>query len=184
MTFKEDWTSDRLPLWLPHVKHLIGRENVNALEIGAFEGRSTVWMLEHILTHPSCVIVCVDPFRVNPKFGAQWTDYLPRFVENTTPYRDRIRILQAFSQDVTDETLLELSLNRFDLIYVDGSHETADVLRDAYLALHVSAPGAVIVFDDYAWDSERLAVDQWLKQVGNRVSVLMRGYQLIAKVNE
>lgn len=32
------------------------------LEIGSYEGRSAVWFLENILTHPTARIVCVDLF--------------------------------------------------------------------------------------------------------------------------
>ncbi len=180
--FQHDWTSDRLPLWKPHVEHLVGRAHVHALEIGAFEGRSTAWMLEHVLTHPTSAIVCLDPFRPNPTFGFDG-DYLPRFVENTAPYRARVRLLQAFSREVSARALLELAPG-YDLVYVDGSHEPVDVVRDAALALAVARPGAVIAFDDYAWAEVGAAVDRWLQDPGvqPRLAVLQRGYQLLARV--
>ena len=43
MTYTADWTTDRISTtWLPFVQQFVGRENMYALEIGAYEGRSTV----------------------------------------------------------------------------------------------------------------------------------------------
>ncbi len=181
MSYRDDWTTDRLPLWLPYIKHLIGRANVNILEIGAYEGRSTVWMLEKILTHPTSLIVCLDPFCPNPTFMISG-DYLPRFAENTEPYRGKVRIVQSLSQDLLPGTLLDFVCNRYDLIYVDGSHEMDDAFRDARLAMLVSKPGTIIVFDDYEWKDVRFAVDQWLNEMGERIEVLMCGYQVMVRV--
>ena len=38
-----------------------------------------------------------------------------------------------------------------DLVYVDGSHQAADVLVDAVLGFKLLKVGGVIAFDDYLW---------------------------------
>ena len=38
---------------------------LHILEIGSFEGRSTIWFLENLLKNPKSTITCVDP----------WTSY-------------------------------------------------------------------------------------------------------------
>jgi hypothetical protein len=45
------------------------------------------------------------------------------------------------------------SLNAYDFIYVDGSHQTIDVLEDAVAAFQLAKVGAIIAFDDYIWDA-------------------------------
>jgi hypothetical protein len=40
---------------------------------------------------------------------------------------------------------------RADFIYVDGSHQAADVLSDAVLAWKLLKEGGVLIFDDYLW---------------------------------
>lgn len=182
MSYTQNWTDDRLPLWLPFVQHLIGSENVNALEIGAFEGRSTVWMLEHILTHPTSRIVCLDPFYHNRGIDTKPTDYLVNFVDNTTSYRERVRILQAFSRDIHAETLLEFA-NGYDLIYIDASHWAGETVNELRLAWTVAKPGALIIFDDYGGELKD-RVDEWLKPhfANGRVVELHRAYQLIIQV--
>jgi hypothetical protein len=47
---------------------------VNFLELGSYEGRSTVWMLESLLTHPQSHITCVDPF-VYFEVGHLWQGF-------------------------------------------------------------------------------------------------------------
>ena len=39
-----------------------GRENLSFLEVGTLEGRTTVWLLDNILTDSKSRIHCVDPF--------------------------------------------------------------------------------------------------------------------------
>lgn len=39
----------------------------------------------------------------------------------------------------------------FDFIYVDGSHQSTDVIADAVLAFELVRSGGVIGFDDYSW---------------------------------
>ena len=62
MTYYADWTSCHVGPWAEHLKHLVGKPGVRALEIGVLEGRSTVWFLENVLTGDGSSITCVDPF--------------------------------------------------------------------------------------------------------------------------
>ena len=185
MRYTYDWTSDRIPLWLPHVEHLVGREKINALEIGCFEGRTTVWMLENILTHPTSRIVCVDPFVPNSGLnigGNELTyQYLDRFVENTLPYRKQVRIIQAYSQEISSDILWRFT-NGYDLIYIDASHMPDPTVHEAELAWLVANQGAIIIFDDYG-GSLKDAVAEWKKPFvdAGRAEVLHEAYQLIIK---
>ena len=44
---------------------------------------------------------------------------------------------------------------RFHLIYIDGSHEGMDPLRDLGLAFEVIEPGGIIMLDDHSWPDVR-----------------------------
>ncbi len=62
-----------------------------ALEIGVFEGRSTVWLLENILTHPSSTLTYVDTFAGGAEHESQdLTDLESRFRANTEPHRAKL----------------------------------------------------------------------------------------------
>ncbi len=55
----------------------------------------------------------------------------------------------------------------FDLIYVDGSHETDEVYEDLTSALQVLRPGGMVCGDDYShWASVRAAVDACVVNTG------------------
>lgn len=55
--FTQDWFSMRHPHW---PKYADPKPELNVLEIGSYEGRSAVWMLENLLTHHDSTITCVD----------------------------------------------------------------------------------------------------------------------------
>jgi hypothetical protein len=49
--FSEDWFTENIPVWLKVLSPFKGKPNLNYLEIGVFEGRSVIWMLENIQTY-------------------------------------------------------------------------------------------------------------------------------------
>ncbi|WP_162666955.1 class I SAM-dependent methyltransferase [Gemmata massiliana] len=59
--FTEDWFAYNVPVWARVLAPLVGKP-VRALEIGVFEGRSTVWLLENVLTHPDVSLTWTDTF--------------------------------------------------------------------------------------------------------------------------
>ncbi|MDB5311966.1 MAG: putative rane protein, partial [Gemmataceae bacterium] len=59
--FTQDWVSSNLPVWERVLAPLVGQP-VHALEVGVFEGRSTVWLLDHVLNHPDATLTWVDTF--------------------------------------------------------------------------------------------------------------------------
>jgi predicted O-methyltransferase YrrM len=64
------------------------------------------------------------------------------------PHARKITLYAGMSREV----LHTLPLNSYDFIYVDGSHQTIDVLEDAILSFQLAKVGAIIGFDDYRWD--------------------------------
>ncbi len=117
-----------------------GRPGVNYLEVGLYEGRSALWMLENILTHPSAHLTGIDVFEGPLK---------DRCLENLrrSGAGDKVTTIIEPSQVV----LRRLPLESFDIIYIDGSHAVADVLEDAVLSFRLLKPGGILIFDDYRW---------------------------------
>ena len=62
--FTVDWVTNNVENWTQHLGELRGKADLRALEIGSYEGRSAIWFLGEILTHPSSRITCVDLFGV------------------------------------------------------------------------------------------------------------------------
>ncbi len=176
--FTHNFVTNRLDRWLPHVQDMVGKP-IHALEIGSHEGRGTLWMLEHILTHRAADIVCLDPFCPNESFGFV-EPYADTFRSNTEPYRGKIKVIAEMSQHAYPY-LASLGVKKFDLVYVDGSHEPLDVIDDAALAWRFTGERSVIVFDDYAWDAVRRPVDAFLALFDGTWSAVELDSQLLVR---
>lgn len=179
--YTADWFTHNLPVLERVLAPLVGRE-AHALEIGVFEGRSTVWLMDRVLTHPGATLTWVDTFGGSAEHtGLDLTGLEARFRANTARFGARVSGHVGRSRDV----LRAMAGERFDLVYVDGSHDAADVLADAVLAWPLLRPGGLMGFDDYAWgaysEPERcpaLAVDAFLACHRGAYEEVHRGYQV------
>jgi len=176
--FTQDYVFDRAHLWMQYLNKFRSKENVCLLEIGSYEGRSAVWFLENILTHPSARLTCIDPFfnrRVEIRFDRNLA---------LSGEASKVTKIKRKSQDA----LKNLQGNAFDVIYIDGSHRAMDVEADAWLSWPLLKHGGVMIFDDYLWnmdlsDEERpqIAIDKFLRDFGPQIEILHKGYQVIVK---
>jgi predicted O-methyltransferase YrrM len=97
-------------------------------------------------------------------------------------YKSRIpRNVQTFIG--TSDAFFDLPHPMFDFVYVDGSHETHQVMRDAVNAERVLKPGGILAFDDYMWGGAsrnipRPAIDAFLRCYEERIDVLEVGLQV------
>jgi predicted O-methyltransferase YrrM len=179
--FSEDWFSRHAPVWSELLGHLKGRE-CHALEVGVFEGRSTVWLLENILAHPASTLTVVDTFAGGAEHAAtDLTDLEARFRANTAAHAAKLVVRKGRSET----KLRELPLGRYDFVSIDGSHEAADVLSDAVLGWPLVKPGGLVCFDDYEWwidaapeRSPKLAIDAFLATMRGRCEVVRKGWQV------
>ena len=48
-----DWFSQHLPVWENALADYGKKPGIQYLEVGVFEGRSAIWMIDNILTHSS-----------------------------------------------------------------------------------------------------------------------------------
>lgn len=163
--FTADWFSHNLPTWNAIVApHLRQPKQQRVLEIGAFEGRASVWFLSNF---SDLILDVLDP----------WEDVsvYTRFAANTKGYRDRMVVYRGKSQ----QELRYLS-GGYDLIYVDGDHCAASVLHDAVLSFELLKVGGLLVFDDYAGGAGVAhAVDAFREIYGHRLKAEALGYQAI-----
>ncbi|KAI0699815.1 glycosyltransferase family 8 protein [Cytidiella melzeri] len=152
-TATQDWFSFNVETWrklFPLVSSPIPR----ALEIGSWEGRSAVFILDELCNDKGS-ITCIDHFDLfQTPAGRERHAKVQHNLELTGK---KFRIMPSFSFPAL-MTLLEEEMTAadpgFDWIYVDGSHEADDTMLDAELVWRLARIGAIIVFDDYNWDKE------------------------------
>lgn len=168
-----DWFSSAIPGITRSLKPLSSVTRI--LEIGSFEGRSTVWFLQ---TFPDATVVSVDTFEGSPEHSAMdLTALYDRFCQNTEPYKDRLEVRKGHSHSM----LYGLEPQSFDVIYVDGSHEEDDTLMDLLLSYGLLRPGGVMLVDDYrqpAFPGVKRAVDHFESVFHSRVTRIHDQYQV------
>lgn len=178
---ERDWFSPNIPVWDRAFEELKGRPGLRYLEIGCFEGRSAVWMLENVLTDPSSKMTCLDPYQDHIGETVK-----QRFLANVAAAgaADRVELIQGYSQ----EELRGLPLDAYDVIYIDGDHRAGPVLEDAVLSWRLLKVGGLMIFDDYAWEITRpladrplAAADFFTEAFRDKIEVVHRDYQLILR---
>lgn len=183
--FSVDWFSYNIPVWERALAEFRGRPNVHYLEIGAYEGRSVVWMLENVLTDHSARATAIDVFD---------RPYKDKYFANIerTGAADKVTTITNFSQ----VALRGLPLDSFDIIYIDGSHAKEDVLEDAVVSWRLLKEGGILIFDDYCWagsfvegtcdaptDFPKTAIDAFTQCFADHLEVMHNSYQVVLRKN-
>jgi tetratricopeptide (TPR) repeat protein/predicted O-methyltransferase YrrM len=172
--FTQDWFTHNIPVWVEHLQSLMGAEHTSALEIGSFQGMSACWLLDHLLSHPSARLTCIDP------------SFQPEFEVNIakTGASDKVSSLVGNSHQI----LPTLPCASFDLIYIDGCHLAAHVRLDGELSWPLLKPNGILIFDDYYWSDPnypkqdpKLGIDSFLASVSEQCRILHQGYQIIVQ---
>lgn len=168
-----------------------GLPELNFLEIGSFEGMSTLWLLQNILSHPTSKITCIDTFEggddIYRTLNINTTDLENRFIANTSSYINKITRLKGKSQEILRTLPL---LTKFDFVYIDGSHRAPNILEDTILAFRLLKNKGTMIFDDYQWiigtdeiEMPKLAIDCFLRAFKKELNILQVGYQVFIEKN-
>ena len=183
--FTKDWFSNKSPAWEVALKDFAGKPNVQYLEVGVYEGRSVVWMLENILTHPTSHVTGIDIFWANDSEEYVYSPEEQKLYEDNVIAAGgagRFTTIAEFSQ----VALRYLPLDYFDIIYIDGAHNGPAVLEDAILSMRLLKVGGVLIFDDYRWrpttsriDTPRYAIDIFIETYGDKFDLIHNESQVI-----
>ncbi len=171
--FTQDWFTNHISNWNKYLKQFAGKP-INVLEIGSYQGRSTCWLLDHILTHDSATITCVDPY---------WPSYVHYFDANIIKTNAASKVIKR--QGTSEEVLSSLQADTYDFIYIDGNHDDAVVLYDAIYSWNLVKVDGLIIFDDYLCpipkENTKLGTDLFLSQYKSTLEVIHKEYQVIVK---
>lgn len=142
------------------------------LEIGSFEGLSTVGIVDSLIDKNQTLkkVHCIDTWNGSVEFQHQkdifMSEVQKRFENNFEIVKDMLPPNAEAIMDIApsviglSKLIIENAAREargqepilFDLIYVDASHTAYDALTDMCLAFKLLAPGGLLLFDDYMWE--------------------------------
>ncbi len=197
-----NWTND-LPFghkqhFLDAIEYFNGNyaknktENIKVLEIGTYTGISLINIVKLI---PNSVGLGLD----------KWTNYIEgdenkkvdildnidelgieaSFYKNiaVSGLEDRIKGIKGDSYEVLFDMLRDNE--RFDFIYVDGSHKAFDCYSDLILSWRLLTKGGLLAIDDYLYNTDISVVDSpfeginhFLNKHSNEIKLLHKGYRV------
>lgn len=174
--FTSDWFSTNIPHWQAHID---STKPMDILELGVFEGRSVVWMLENLNVKS---LVAVD------WWDKAWLEKQGHFdTEKNFDHnvKDYANVTKA---KTTTYSFLRRNKKLFDLVYIDGAHAGKSVLTDAVMSHYFLRKGGYLAFDDYSQstdpnriDRARGAIDAFLRQFSDEYHIWHKSYQVIAQ---
>ena len=123
-----------------------GKDNLTFLQLGAFTGDASLWLLDNILTGDSSVLIDVDTWEGSDEEVHHKMDFSDVEVTYDAKIKNR-----SIKQKMTSFQYLLNSYFFFDFIYVDADHTAASALIDAELSWRLLNRGGILAFDDYEW---------------------------------
>ena len=156
--FSLDIFSHRIPLWTEQLQPLQERP-AQALEVGCYQGMSSCWLLDCLLTHPESRLTCIDS-----RFDS-------KFKQNISKTGAELKV--TFYQAKSHQQLAELPSSSYDLINLqDRCKLTHHVAKNVQLAWELAKSGGIIIFSAYGWrnpkDAEqdpKAGIDRFLASV-------------------
>jgi predicted O-methyltransferase YrrM len=134
-----------------HLRPFAGKPGLRFLQIGAFTGDASVWLLKHILTGEDCRLVDVDTWGGSQELAHEQFDWAD--VERT--YNEKVCGLTDKWKTTSEDFFRRVTLQRYDFIYIDGAHDAYTCLNDGVSAYKRLKVGGLLAFDDYQWHSGR-----------------------------
>lgn len=201
--FTKDWFNWAPAVW-EQLKPLLPERKM-FLEIGSFEGRSTVWTVENMMEDGG-ELTAIDTWEGGEEHAEENMhsvedrfDHNIRLVQEKfgfdrgeDRYKRHVWKIRGTSTNAISTLLAEgRPYDQFDFIYIDGSHIAKDVLTDACMAWPLLKPKGIMVFDDYLWGDPRdvlhrpkVAIDAFINIFAEEVEVVHVGYQLAVRKKE
>lgn len=157
--------------WTPIIKP--ENKAINYLEIGVLTGLNTIRMLGTYCSHPDSKLYCVDPWEDHEQYseykGQQNQNYID-FLWNIEQTGQKHKYV--IKKDYSENVVPSFEDNFFDLVFVDGNHETEFVYKDGQMCLPKTKPGGHIVFDDYDWPDAKKGIDKFLEDYKDQIEIV------------
>lgn len=151
---------------------------INMIQIGVFEGMDLVWCCQQILTHPGSRVVAIDPWAPTTKLDKDYMEAVEARARHNLlapQCTEKVSIVKGFSQRVlADMAKNPLHRESYDLIVIDGDHNSKPVYEDAVQSFELAKSGGWLVFDDVRnrvdkTDHVQEGINRFIETHGSRV---------------
>jgi len=153
------------------------------------------------MDNPDSKLYCVDTWEGSVEYNnVNFNNVYNKFISNIKIHKNYIRNPKniIINKSRTDIFLLKINnLNQslvcnnclmFDIIFIDASHDSRDVIMDSILSWRLLKVEGILIWDDYIWnkmpaENERpkLAIDSFLLMFEGNYTILSKTTQLIVK---
>jgi hypothetical protein len=179
---------DYFNLVLP--KRFAGKPLIDFLQIGAYTGDASEWILDNILTDKTSWLTDVDTWsgsEENAHKQFDWNSLENFYDERMSKYSNLYKI-----KSTSEEFLTNAEISHYDFIYIDGDHTANGVYTDAHLSWDKLKPYGIMAFDDYQWKhdsgkeilSPKIGIDKFLSEHVGEYHLLIMDEQVWISKNE
>lgn len=128
---------------------------IKYLEIGTLCGANIIAIAKTYCNHPDSTIECIDPWEDSNEYSEYKCLQSSNF--NNFKYNIEAANLQKkvqYYKDYSYNIVPQMLDNYYDIIYIDGNHESWAVLEDGVMSFRKLKPEGWLVFDDYTFSEE------------------------------
>jgi predicted O-methyltransferase YrrM len=182
--FTTDWFTPNIPVWSAILgKNFSPDQELKILEIGAWEGMSTTYLAQEF---PKALITSVDTWVGSDEHTeVDMIEVEALFDNNVKKFDGRVLKHKSTSRNYFANLP---DGEQFDLVYIDGSHHSRDVILDAIQGFAHLKVNGIMIFDDYLWrfypaifHNAAAALHLFIKLHSFELNLLRASYQLIVQ---
>lgn len=160
---------------------------IKVLEVGSYTGISLINIVKRI---PKSIGVAIDAWEnydeLNLDLFKNMSNIEKVFHENVK--KSKLPIITMKGDSIEKLTELIKSGEKFDFIYIDGSHLLLDCYADLILSWQILNSGGIMAIDDYPYlknldilKSPYEAVNRFLEKFKNECKVLSKTYRVFVE---
>lgn len=157
MVFSTSFASINAKLSFAKYLKPLGGKKLHCLQLGAFNGDASSYMVEHVLTSKESTLIDVDTWTgsgMQQDVDIDWALVERQYDERLRSAIDSGRIIK---KKMSTNDFFEANTEMFDFIYIDGNKIGPAVLQDGMNAIRCLAPNGLLAFNDSAWHQKNPA---------------------------
>jgi predicted O-methyltransferase YrrM len=164
-------------------------EVMKCVEIGSFEGKGSIVIMDTLCKNKNSVLYCIDPFDdeyvKDNEAMSFWNNACngqhSRFKHNTANM-PKIIEMRGYS----DIMIPVFEDDSIDFCYIDGDHSPEQVYKDITNMLRKMKNNSIVLFDDYLWEVNGIVtkkgIDRFLEEYKGKYDLLFSNYQLAIRI--